>query len=721
MITVNLDITDGLVNGACGVLKYIKFQNDAPEILFFEFPSNVGIKAKSEFNHTMKDEKDFCMDWVPIKKTTMECYSTDGNVRIFREQYPLVPAEAMTVHKSQGQTYVSAVIDLSIGRVTRPLAYVALSRVTKLEDLYIIGKFKPPNPPKDTDPVRAELEELKTKKRLDICFNTLEESTGKICAYHNIRSLNKYLNHIQNDTWYSKCDVLMLAETQTISTDRPKLSGFRLVDRFDDFRKRGPRGVLVFSKNDMYMKKMKVSIEKSQSHEKSYHSTVFLFDCTSFYLLSGYKSPLTPAPMFEHQLSEIKTEKNLILMGDFNFDTANAQNSLNNIMRKNKMKCHLEPSDFTTKENTQIDVIYTKYNNVMCGTYESYFSDHRPIFCVFNGRKKTEVGKIELKDLQIKLDNLDILKKTSAPILSDDEINESKLLPKSPQKPMQRPQIQPSTSKRSSNVRVQLREKKEKIQKKPRPSNSKGKRQLRSSIIPLSGEQFSVADAIRARQASVAANFRQRCTEIRTPRFYLEDIHVDVFMSMVNRNTAFDMITVLAMQSDWSLEHYERPPEEAHLDDVQILFEGLAGPQNLGHFICIHYRSEERKIYVYDSLYWQRISQNSLNILDIRYPGYSKPLQFVKPKTKQPDGISCGVFASAYATTIILNENPAEYRLLLGSDRDYDTTLFLREHLADMLERNELSLFPRGPVGMNQKVVILLYILTAYFITQFFS
>lgn len=295
MLSVNMDITDGLVNGACGTLKYIKFKtDDSPEILFFEYPSNIGTKAKSEINHTMKGEKEFCNDWVPIKKTTIECYSGDENVRVFREQFPLVPAEAMTIHKSQGQTYESVCVSLSSGRATRQLWYVALSRVTKLENLYIIGKFKQPNPPKDTDPVRIELKELKENKQLNLCFNTLQKPTGKIIGYHNVRSFLKYEKHIQNDSWYSKCDILIFAETQTISTDRPALHEFKLIDRFDEFRKRGPRGILVFAKNDMRFKIMKTSIEKSTS----YHSTVFLIDFMDFYVVSGYKSPLTPGVEF---------------------------------------------------------------------------------------------------------------------------------------------------------------------------------------------------------------------------------------------------------------------------------------------------------------------------------------------------------------------------------------------------------------------------------------
>lgn len=128
------------------------------------------------------------------------------------------------------------------------------------------------------------------------------------------------------------------------------------------------------------------------------------------------------------------------------------------------------------------------------------------------------------------------------------------------------------------------------------------------------------------------------------------------------------MITVLGAQRE---EQYERTPEEAHLDDVQILFEGRFGPKSIGHYICIHYRANEQKVYVYDSLYSKKISQRSSNIIEKRFQ--SVKVEFVRPRTLQPDGCSCGVFAAAYATTIILGENPAEYSLFLGNDRNRNT------------------------------------------------
>lgn len=58
-------------------------------------------------------------------------------------QFPLRLAWAVTIHKSQGKTYERAVIDLGSGAFAPGQTYVALSRLTSLDGLYLSRALRP--------------------------------------------------------------------------------------------------------------------------------------------------------------------------------------------------------------------------------------------------------------------------------------------------------------------------------------------------------------------------------------------------------------------------------------------------------------------------------------------------------------------------------------------------------------------------------------------------
>ncbi len=54
-----------------------------------------------------------------------------------RSQIPLILAYAVTIHKSQGATLDSALIDIGVSTFEVGQAYVALSRVKSMDSLYV--------------------------------------------------------------------------------------------------------------------------------------------------------------------------------------------------------------------------------------------------------------------------------------------------------------------------------------------------------------------------------------------------------------------------------------------------------------------------------------------------------------------------------------------------------------------------------------------------------
>lgn len=107
MITSNLDVKTGIVNGTRGVVRGLGDARVTLELL----------------NGTMYD----------VTPVVFE----SSYRRLGRSQFPLILAWAITTHKSQGMTLDSAEIDLGARIFTDGQAYVALSRVRSLEGLYL--------------------------------------------------------------------------------------------------------------------------------------------------------------------------------------------------------------------------------------------------------------------------------------------------------------------------------------------------------------------------------------------------------------------------------------------------------------------------------------------------------------------------------------------------------------------------------------------------------
>lgn len=164
--------------------------------------------------------------------------------------------------------------------------------------------------------------------------------------------------------------------------------------------------------------------------------------------------------MVKRVFTRLCSYSNLILMGDFNFDAAAAgKNTLSNIMMKYRMKSRLNANDFTRSDNTQVDVVYTKFDNATCGTYESYTSGHKPIFCMLN--KNKQKPPIKLINLRVELDRIELPTKSKPKSQSIQSVK-SPQKPKSQQKPQPKPLVK---SPQKQTRRLSLRPEAEEIGK----------------------------------------------------------------------------------------------------------------------------------------------------------------------------------------------------------------------------------------------------------------
>ena len=158
MMTMNLNVEDGLVNGACGQLimidygKLQKTNETVPCRLWIKFnEEETGRKARANFHNVMRN-KNIDPSLTPIESVTRQINTRSTNFKVERKQFPLVPCEAMTIYNSQSGTYEKVAVNLKKG-MTRSELYVACSRATKASGLYLIGDFAPTKPPERNDAV----------------------------------------------------------------------------------------------------------------------------------------------------------------------------------------------------------------------------------------------------------------------------------------------------------------------------------------------------------------------------------------------------------------------------------------------------------------------------------------------------------------------------------------------------------------------------------------
>jgi ATP-dependent DNA helicase PIF1 len=82
------------------------------------------------------------------------------------QQIPLRLAWAVTVHKSQGQTYNEAQIDMGQGAFAPGQTYVALSRIRSLEGLYLTRAIQLRDIQVDPDVIRFMTEHKQITSKL---------------------------------------------------------------------------------------------------------------------------------------------------------------------------------------------------------------------------------------------------------------------------------------------------------------------------------------------------------------------------------------------------------------------------------------------------------------------------------------------------------------------------------------------------------------------------
>ena len=155
MLHCNIDTKAGLVNGALGTVKKLH----PPYI----------IRIKIDHDPILHD----------IERAKGK-FMIRSNLYIFREQFLLILAYAVTIYKCQGLSLDCAIIDLNKNAHSAGIAYVALSRVRSLIELHLIS-FDPNSIVVSAECIQ-EISCLRTAYRSDLPTYTLPTKKGRKCT-----------------------------------------------------------------------------------------------------------------------------------------------------------------------------------------------------------------------------------------------------------------------------------------------------------------------------------------------------------------------------------------------------------------------------------------------------------------------------------------------------------------------------------------------------------
>ena len=234
MLTSNIDVPDKLSNGQIGTVFYVKVDCFCIKKIYIKFDDETAGLKKIGTNVFAKNNK--C---VPIERVETKIKIRPGKIsspEIKRTQFPLMLSWAYTVHKVQGKQFKEAVICFDLFKQrswNNGQIYVALSKVTSLEGLYLIGEYKRSAIKAD---IRAtiEYETMRNNHAMMPVERLASLAESLTITMLNTRSLRKHAIDIASDELIIDSDIVLLTETQitagnNLTTISEQMKDFHIV------------------------------------------------------------------------------------------------------------------------------------------------------------------------------------------------------------------------------------------------------------------------------------------------------------------------------------------------------------------------------------------------------------------------------------------------------------------------------------------------------------
>lgn len=393
MLTTNIDVSQGLVNGSFATLvRVITSQQNG-----FAHVDRLGMEMDDATAGGHCRNREPGTDNLVYIDRAEEKLKRKG---VVRRQFPIKLAFACTIHKVQGMTRTSAVVSLK--HIFEPgMAYVAISRVTALSGLHLLDLDE--KKIYANQGITAALETM-TQANFDHIMpllhikQTWNRTDTLTVVHHNTEGLPSHVSDIRSHHELCLADLLCLTETNlqgSFVADSLHLDGYKMFKRnrhlsysnLPEMANRGGGGVAVYVK------------DKFQVHEKQYAYNVTDLEFVALKVVAPvsaviaavYRPPDYGVTSFLSNLGSLLDSLEMmdchpiVVCGDFNENLFS--NDRKPILELFQSRGYAQViTAATTEKNTLLDLIFISrpQHCLHSGVLKTYYSYHDPVYCVMS-------------------------------------------------------------------------------------------------------------------------------------------------------------------------------------------------------------------------------------------------------------------------------------------------------------------------------------------------
>ena len=422
-IPVNVDLNDGLVNGAIGMLKHIDTDvKGVPVTLWMKFDhENVGINWRQLLMKCGpcidKIERGLTPIWKIAKNFPTSRKRLTGRI----VQFPLYLAYGFTICKAQGNNHIGihTIVHLNKNKkVPRKQLYVALSRTDILDNLIIIGNFEDPWFREEEarkkvkgltrqDEIIAGYANLLSKK-ITMSWTPLyavKQNNNIVFTFFNVNSLRCHIEDVRHDFSILSSDLIFFYDTRLKQSETPFLSGFNVNATLSMGKQICvPGGLALYTKDGFET----CLIHEINVVKEGFFCQVLICSLKSCNLIGLYFSPKCPNKYKQSSLAQAINcisdfEKTTIIGGDFN-----SEDDFSFLINKGFVRL---PLDCTTKYGSNIDQVYVKTSKAHhFGCNPCYYSDHKSVFLVLESEDVKNCSKEKIPSAVEESSTSDLIK-----------------------------------------------------------------------------------------------------------------------------------------------------------------------------------------------------------------------------------------------------------------------------------------------------------------------